>query len=354
VIVIPPPSLPNEATNEDPAPSGWAIDDPVIRFRILGTEHIFDLPTADRWVLGASPECAIRLDDPTGRLSRRHAVALRDDDIWRIVDLDSTNGLRINSKRRRSIQLTPGDEIELGSVTLIAESRRTIELHELLQRWLGWSASRLVEVDRGLREVRAMANLRTALILRGAGDLGGIARRLHQITLGGRPFIPFGSIGPYGRGLERARNGTLYIDAHESMRHLRGALANRHQGDLRVRLVASLTSTRPVADLAEMLSRIAMLSIPPVTERPDEIPRLLEAAGIEAANELDTTWLGLVHGDAERVLESGVTTIDQIEAFALRLVAFRNWGVTEGAKRLGLTHSALSRWARRWRIPPVR
>ena len=61
--------------------------------------------------------------------------------------------------------------------------------------------------------------------------------------------------------------------------------------------------------------------------------------------------MGLVRGDSERVLDSGVTTLDQLEAFALRLVAFRNWGVTEGAKRLGISHGALSRWAHRWNIP---
>jgi pSer/pThr/pTyr-binding forkhead associated (FHA) protein len=57
---------------------------------------------------------------PSGRVSRRHAVALREGDVWRMADLGSTNGLLVNSKRRRSIQLTPGDEIELGGVTLIA------------------------------------------------------------------------------------------------------------------------------------------------------------------------------------------------------------------------------------------
>jgi hypothetical protein len=340
--------LPAEATNEDPAPIDWSIDDPVIRFRVLGSEHVLDLPAADRCVLGSSPQCSLRLEDPSGRLSRRHAEALRHRGGWQMVDLDSTNGLRINNKRRRSIQLTPGDEVELGGVTLIAESQRSIELRALLQEWLGWSTSRLVEVDRALREVRAMANLRTALILRGAGDLGKIARRLHQVTLGDRPFVPFTSLDRRAQGLERARNGTLYVDERESMHRLRDALATGYRTDLRVRLVAALNSTKPVADFAAMLSRIAMLSIPTVTERPGDIPRLLEAYGMEAAAALGTTWLGLYRGDTQRVLDSGVITLDQLEVYTLRLVALRNWGITEGAKRLGVTHGALSRWARRW------
>ena len=340
-------SSPSSTTNEEPVPLGWAIDDPVVRLRVLGTEHVLELPAADRCVLGSSPRCSLRLEDPSGRLSRQHAAVLRHRGVWQMVDLDSTNGLRINNTRRRTIQLTPGDEVKLGGVTLIAESPRSIELHALLQRWLGWSTSRLVEVDRALRGVRAMANLRTALILRGAGALVGIARRLHQVTLGARPFVPFASIERHGQGLESARNGTLYVDEHASMCRLCDALATSHQADLRVRLVVALSSTKPTKPA---LSRIAMLSIPMVTERLDDIPRLLEAYGMEAAAALGTTWLGLWRDDTERVLNSGVTTLDQLEVYALRLVAFRNWGVTEGAKRLGVTHGALSRWVRRWKI----
>jgi hypothetical protein len=342
-----PPSLPIEATNVDPAPVGWVIDDPVIRFRVLGSERVFDLGTANRWMLGSSPACSLRLDDPSGRVSRRHAVALREGEVWRMADLGSTNGLLVNSKRRRSIQLTPGDEIELGGITLIAESRRSMELHELLRRWLGWSASRLVEADRALREVRAMANLRTALVLCGVGGLVGVARRLHRVTLGDRPFIP---LGRNENALDRARNGTLYIDAREPRRGLRAALANLHPLDLRVHLVACVDSPKAVADLAAALSRIAMLSIPPMTERRDEAARLLEAYGMDAAAELGTTWLGLVRSDPERVLASGVASFDEFEMFARRIVALRNWGITGGARRLGITHGALSRWARRWRI----
>ena len=65
-----------------------------------------------------------------------------------------------------------------------------MELHELLRRWIGWSTSCLGEVDRMLRDVRALANLQAALLLPGIGDLDGGARRLHRITLGDRPEEP--------------------------------------------------------------------------------------------------------------------------------------------------------------------
>ena len=75
-------------TITDPAATGWAIHDPVIRFRVHGSERVL-------------------------RSRYLGAVSTR--------------------------------------ITLIAESGRSMELHDLLRRWLGWSMSRLGEIDRTLR-----------------------------------------------------------------------------------------------------------------------------------------------------------------------------------------------------------
>ena len=103
--------------------------------------------------------------------------------------------------------------------------------------------------------------------------------------------------------------------------------------------------------MARSTSTRASLSIPPVTERKDEVERLLEAYASDAVADLRASWLGLRPGDSELVLDSGIATHDELEEFARRLVTIRNWGISEGAKRLGITHGALSRWALRWRIP---
>ena len=338
-------------TIADPVDTGWAINDPVIRFRILSSERVFDLSTSDRWVLGSSPECSLRLDDPSGRVSRRHAFASRNGEIWKMEDLDSTNGLRVNREERRSFQLAPGDEIDLGRITLIAESRRSMELHALLRRWLGWSTSRLGEVDRVLREVREIANLGGALVLRGVGALAGIARRLHRITLGDRPFVPLGPNECAKQGLDRAIDGMLYVDARGLPRDIHAVIANFRAPGMRVRLVACADSVEAVAELAAMIPRIVTISIPPLTERSDEIERLLEAYGSDAVEELGASGLRFRPGDPVWIRASRVATLAEIEDVARRLVALRNWGVTHGAERLGITHGALSRWARRRKIP---
>ncbi|HWO25747.1 MAG TPA: hypothetical protein VNO30_43710 [Kofleriaceae bacterium] len=199
-----------------------------------------------------------------------------------------------------------------------------------------------------------MANLRAALILRGAGSLVGVARRLHRAVLGDRPFV---SLGPDQRGeqaLDWAVNGMLCVDARGLPRDIRAVIANLRTPDRRVRLVACADSAESVAELATMISRIVTISIPPLTERADEIERLLEAYGWDAVEELGASCLGFWPGDLELVRAGGIATLDEIEDAARRLVALRNWGVTGGAERLWLTHGALSRWARRQGIPTSR
>jgi hypothetical protein len=338
-------------TNADPAASSWTINDPVIHLRVLGSERVFDLAGANRWVLGASPECSLHLDDPSGRVSRQHAVLARDGELWTMHDLGSTNGIRQNREQRQSFQLAPGDEIDLGGITLLAESRRSTELHDLLRRWLGWSTVRLGEVDRALREVREMAHLRAVLILRGDGSLTGVARRLHQATLGERPFV---ALGPRERGLEgldRAIYGTLCINATKLPPDFPLVLSHLRTPDTCVRLVACADSPKSVAELATMISRISTIWLPPIATRGAELDRLLESYGFDAVEEFGAAHLGFRPRDLERIRASGISTLEEIEEVTRRLVALRNWGVSGGAKRLGLTHGALSRWARNRKLP---
>jgi hypothetical protein len=339
------------STNTDPTAAGWVINDPVIRFRVLGSERAFDLAASDRWMLGSAPDCSLSLEDPSGRVSRRHAVAAREGDVWTMHDLGSTNGLRLNREERRSFQLAPGDEIELGGITLVAESPRSMALHDLLRRWLGWSTARLGEADRALREVREMANLRAALIVRGAGALAGVARRLHRAVLDDRPFVLLGPADSGLQALDRASGGTICVDARGLPRDMRQVAANLRMADTRVRLVVCADSPESAAGVAAMVSRVATIAIPPIAERGAEIERLLEAYGADAVEELGADFLGFRPHDLERVRTCGVADLDELEELARRLVALRNWGVSGGANRLGITHGALSRWARRRRIP---
>jgi hypothetical protein len=72
--------------------------------------------SGSRVVLGRSRDCDIQLDDPN--TSRRHAEVRRDGDAWVVVDLGSTNGIKVNGSRVAEAELHPGDEVTLGLVRL--------------------------------------------------------------------------------------------------------------------------------------------------------------------------------------------------------------------------------------------
>jgi hypothetical protein len=75
--------------------------------------------SGSRVVVGRSREADIVLQDPN--VSRRHAELRRDEGGWQIVDLGSTNGIKVNGRRVGQQPLNPGDEITIGVTDLTFE-----------------------------------------------------------------------------------------------------------------------------------------------------------------------------------------------------------------------------------------
>jgi pSer/pThr/pTyr-binding forkhead associated (FHA) protein len=66
-------------------------------------------------VLGRSRECDCVLNDPN--VSRRHAELRRNPTgDWQIVDLGSTNGVKVNDRQVDTSRLAPGDQVSLGTI----------------------------------------------------------------------------------------------------------------------------------------------------------------------------------------------------------------------------------------------
>jgi hypothetical protein len=75
--------------------------------------------SGSRVVVGRSREADIVLQDPN--VSRRHAELRRGDGGWQIVDLGSTNGIKVNGRRVDNQQLSAGDQITIGVTDLTFE-----------------------------------------------------------------------------------------------------------------------------------------------------------------------------------------------------------------------------------------
>ena len=65
-------------------------------------------------LVGRNPTTSITLLDES--ISREHALILYDEelDLFSVEDLQSTNGTKVNGKKIRSAEISPGDEIEIG------------------------------------------------------------------------------------------------------------------------------------------------------------------------------------------------------------------------------------------------
>jgi hypothetical protein len=75
--------------------------------------------SGSRVVVGRSREADIVLQDPN--VSRRHAELRRDNGGWQIVDLGSTNGIKVNGRRVDNQPLNAGDQITIGVTDLTFE-----------------------------------------------------------------------------------------------------------------------------------------------------------------------------------------------------------------------------------------
>jgi hypothetical protein len=73
----------------------------------------------DPVVIGRMPECQVVLSDPN--VSRRHAEVVRVDGDFLLRDLGSTNGTRLNGAPITEGYLQTGDNITVGSTTLVFE-----------------------------------------------------------------------------------------------------------------------------------------------------------------------------------------------------------------------------------------
>jgi hypothetical protein len=74
------------------------------------------LLAGERMTVGRSRDCEIVIEDPN--VSRRHAEVRKTIEGWMIVDLGSTNGVKVNGRRVHDAVLSPGDEITLGLIRL--------------------------------------------------------------------------------------------------------------------------------------------------------------------------------------------------------------------------------------------
>lgn len=85
-------------------------------FVLAGPDLARSFALGERTTLGRSDECDVVLRDRS--ISRKHAVLVRQGELWFVQDLGSTNGVSKDGKRAERIELVDGDEFKLGDLPL--------------------------------------------------------------------------------------------------------------------------------------------------------------------------------------------------------------------------------------------
>jgi hypothetical protein len=335
----------------------WRINDEVIHLRAWGTRILHALPSGlgrAGAIIGAARNCWLRIKSSPG-IAPQHARLARAGDRWTLRNLGDSAGVRVDGIEHSVVSLVPGAEIELGGITLIAESPRLVALRELIARLLGWAPERAGEIDLALRAVRMAALRRAPLLLCGVnGDVVTAARLLHRHTLGHeRPFVicaPRRSlrrstcdepmISDALKALKAAASGTLCIwQGSESGRLMRAI----HQ--LPTWPAQVMICTSPLAAAFKV-----PIALPALRRRAAELERIIDAYLEDACAKAGGTFSS---ADRVWIRRHDAATHASIEFAARRAVALRSndGAINRTARVLGMAHSALSEWVARRKIP---
>lgn len=341
---------------DDGGPPRWRIVDDVMHLREWGTTTIYPLPPGrGAAIIGTTRTAWLRITAPAGRITRELARLVRVQGSWTVRDLSSSGGVRLDGAIHRVVSLSPGSEIEVSGMRLVAESRRLVALRETLARLIGWAPELGAEVDLAMRTVR-MAALRhqPLLVCGGDGDVVSAARLLHQHTLGAeRPFI----VCPPLRSLSSSPREAIVIhDPRKALKAATGGTLCMWQGSQLDKLAASVQRPAWHAQLVvcapqrtDLLLKSPIV-IPSLRKRATELDRIVDGFLVDACAEHGGTFLP---GDREWIRRFDCKTLARIEFAVRRIVAIRGAGgsITSAARGLGMAHSALSEWVARRSIP---
>lgn len=344
----------------------WGIDDDVIQLRRWGSDQVWQLPAPEHdLTIGSSPDCEIRVDDRL--VSREHVRLTHIDGRWFAIDLRSKNGVWVDGVPTTTFVLAPGNEIRIGETTLVAETRRFVELRLFMARILGWSSEEMETVDCALRAIRRAATRRSVLFLVGDMDLVPIAQSIHRLVLGSeRPFVTCdprrGDVDVSVRSAANkpdgftacaaALGGTVCVRTDRPPYDFDALLYRQAETEtslVQLMVVGHEYRARNDVDIAVNPA----IHVPPVLERGDEIPLVVDHYARDAAEELRLPLSTFSPEDRAWVLKHAATSLAEIEKATLRMMALRgSRTLTDAASRLQMAPVSLTRWFGRRALPP--
>ena len=271
--------------------------------------------------VGADPSCDLVLSDRT--VSRRHAEVRRDGDRLFVRDLDSTNGTFYHDARVKEVLVPIGGEVAFGkTVVKVVPEEVPVETVPSAEETLG----PLVGQDRRMREIfsliRDIAETDATVVIEGETGTGKelVAQAIHELSpRKSQPLVVFdctnqpkdliesslfghvkgaftGATNQRKGAFARASTGTIFVDElgelgldlqPKLLRVLESREIQMVGGEsyqkVDVRVIAATNrnlraEVRAGAFREDLYYRLAgvRIQLPPLRDRPDDIPRLVE------------------------------------------------------------------------------
>src|SRR5262252_9541321 len=315
-------------------------------------EHVFDKGTI---TIGAMEDNDLVISDDT--VSRYHCRIVQEETAYLLVDLGSTNGTFINRVRIKEAYLKPGCTIGLGNTEVkFHAADEKVEILPSRKEKLGRMVGRHVKMRELYTVLEKIAPTATTVVIEGETGTGKevVAQTIHDLSpRSGGPIMVFdcgavpdnlieselfghekgsftGAIMTRQGLFEMAHGGTLFLDElgelpldlqPKLLRALEQREIRRVGGTrsikVDVRIIAAtnrqleeeVRSGRFRQDLFYRLS-VVRLFLPPLRERPDDVPLLVES---------------FLNEHAYNRLPDGNRKCSHISAEALELLSAYRW-----------------------------
>lgn len=343
---------------------GWEITDEVVGFRLFGSERCHLFPGGSEELrLGSGPACELRLTDPAGGISRLHALMTRADSRWTLTDQGSKNGLSVDGIKRHALEIDPGMVVSLGSLRLVALSHRLMALRSFLLRLTGWSEASRRAADEAIQDLRFSQLRRDPIVLRGAGDLVSIARKLHSILRGDSKAFrlydtnriasdgnarSMANAGSLAAAISAAGDGTVCLRCTTLPKGFASAI-------LSLRTSSESCPTIMICDVGsgnlEGARMAPPIVVPPLSKRPRAELDLLTTELLDEVARALSMSPALARSEREWIARSS-RSITDVEKCLRRLLALKKARTLQGAADcLGMAPVSLRRWFQRRPLP---
>lgn len=339
------------STETDPAAATSLAEQTLVRLREWGTHNQKDIKGRESFTIGAASTCWWTLVDPTRHLSRLHAELSFDGTRW-ILTCKSKNGLYVGDVKYDQLVVHPGLVFRIGSLKIVAEGQREIEIRALLLRMIGFRE--LQAVDNALQIVRAAIDGYKPITLCGQGDLVPLAHALHRRMLGkDRPFVvstrtrgdtdeTVRAAKNFQRGLDAlqaAATGSICVVEGKLPADIDALLKSIADPATRVHLFVCEKNAKKTAE--------ELIQIPPLASRSEDLDLVVQEYGAEAMLALGMDG-PMKPDDRAWVKQNCAESVAEIEKGAFRIVALRKHRSANGAANaLGMSHVALGKWLRK-------